>query len=420
MEIAFTDPELTFAALAARLQAQGWLRADDPTAPSPLIAGEPETVQFVRNGARLQYDFAPATGLRTLRIAGPGGAAALAALHALGQWKAEHPDRSMLFLLVGSTHNRLQVLRWLAHDRQGSNADIEAVLRTALADPDWEVRVTALVVAARLRAAPLLQDVARTVLPADMADGVNGDEQRMLRTILLCAVELLQGGPVPPASDAPPHTRERMHGHLLRCLAGAPVGHHDQAFLLLASLFAPLPDDAPAPVVLPPGIVATDDGYMLAANGMALCWVPPVPHWLGAALPRMPCANPIRSQTGPGFFMACTPAARVGYDAALSSCSALGAETGLTIRLPSADEWEMAARGPDGRRFPWGNNARAEACLGPSPWGVVNAVGVVPQWTSSVQDGAILVCGGKKQWVCALRERVHRDALCAVRCVVAL
>ena len=320
-------------------------------------------------------------------------------------------------------------MRWLAHDRRQSNEYIEAVLRTALEDPDWEVRVTALVVAARLRASSLVDDVARTPLPADTADGVNVDERRMLRTIQLCGLELLQGAEVPPPSESPPNTRELMHDHLLRCLAGEPVAHHEKAFLYLTSLLTPLPDEVVAPVVLPPGIRAADDGYVLEAYGIELRWVPAVEHWLGDELPRMQVANPIRRQPCQGFFVArellvapdrsdTNVPLVCDYRSALEHCRQLRATTGLRVRLPTADEWEMAARGPDARRFPWGNNARGAEHFGASPWGIVDAVGRFGQWTATVHGNDVLVCGGEKQWVCAMRASANRKSEQAIRVVI--
>ncbi len=106
------------------------------------------------------------------------------------------------------------------------------------------------------------------------------------------------------------------------------------------------------------------------------------------------------------------PVVMVSYDDAAAYAGWLSRKTGRAWRLPTEAEWEKAARGLDGRAFPWGDRfdpARLNSHdLGPfdtvpvgsfpagaSPFGVLDAAGQVYEWTStSGAAGRYVVKGG--------------------------
>ncbi len=129
----------------------------------------------------------------------------------------------------------------------------------------------------------------------------------------------------------------------------------------------------------PPGISPTDytrQGFLVHAYSE---WIPYL--WSGGLPPRDRPDHPVVLVSAPDAEAYCRWRHPAG-------------------RLPSEAEWEKAARGTDGRVFPWGNawdSGRLNSAergpagtmpagyyaAGTSPFGVLDALGNVFQWTST-------------------------------------
>ena len=92
------------------------------------------------------------------------------------------------------------------------------------------------------------------------------------------------------------------------------------------------------------------------------------------------------------------PVVGVSWNDALAYCKWLSEQTGRPYRLPTEAEWEKAARGEEGRIYPWGNEWEEGRCNndnggttavtaypnGASPYGCLDMIGNASEWTSTL------------------------------------
>jgi serine/threonine-protein kinase len=102
----------------------------------------------------------------------------------------------------------------------------------------------------------------------------------------------------------------------------------------------------------------------------------PPAHWLGGRAPAQMLDHPVVG---------------VSREQAMRYASFLGK------RLPTALEWEAAARGLEGHRFPWGDSFEPARCHGPEKGtGKTASVGSLPEGASS--SGALDLIGNVWEW----------------------
>ncbi|HSR30654.1 MAG TPA: SUMF1/EgtB/PvdO family nonheme iron enzyme [Anaerolineae bacterium] len=136
------------------------------------------------------------------------------------------------------------------------------------------------------------------------------------------------------------------------------------------------------------------------------------------------------------------PVVEVSWHDAVAFCDWLSRETGQPFRLPTEAEWEKAARGTDGRIYPWGDEPPdRDRCnfgryvdrtttmgryspQGDSPYGCADMAGNVWEWCQSLfmpypyqaGDGREdLRAGGRRVFRGGSFEHVQRVVRCADR-----
>jgi hypothetical protein len=352
--------------------------------------------------------------------------------------------RTVAFKDQGDARMRRQIVRWLGRECHEPTPAVLETLRGALADPDWEVRAGAIIASARVRAKALRNAVRETMLPSSGQFGLSDRDVRVLVATRIIAAESLASANPDDMDRAQVILRQLSDAprHLVRSVLGLPVDQPDAAWLLLHALATPNELAEPLPNPLPRGLTL-HDGRAWLSGIVELCWVSPQPHLVGGDhLQRDQPPKPLdaREHTPDGgFFVARRPlsaaaalqlglgpfpsqpaadhglAARLAempdpplalaYEEALVLCEHISARTGASVTLPTADELECAARGTDGRRFPWGNGLETVDARVRSPHGIERFAAPIVQWTSAHDDRRVpLVLGGPLSQHCAGRS----------------
>jgi formylglycine-generating enzyme required for sulfatase activity len=95
------------------------------------------------------------------------------------------------------------------------------------------------------------------------------------------------------------------------------------------------------------------------------------------------------------------PVIYVCWDDAVAYCQWLSEGTRLVYRLPTEAEWEKAARGTDGRIYPWGNHWDTTRCNTPEN-GINNTTPVAAYPDGASPSGLLDMVGNVWEW-CATK-----------------
>jgi hypothetical protein len=235
--------------------------------------------------------------------------------------RARRPDRSALFPRLGNAVTRRQAIRSIPRTTPPGDGAV-AMLRSALADEDWEVRASAMILAAELCPGTLALEVRRLQLP-------------------------VTGYPRP----------FKTHLDALRAIARR------------------YPDLSAMPAPVYRAFTTPQSATTVASqvvNAITFYYVPAGSYHIGC-VDDFAEVNPYRVVDTAGFWIS-NP---VG---AAADRSSIRVPSGT--RLPASIEWEIAMRGVDARLFPWGNSLVRPPDHAVSWCGVTVRFDDLPEWTS--------------------------------------
>lgn len=300
-----------------------------------------------------------------------------------------------LFAVPGWRREKLQILRRLGGEGGVPNDIVTDGLARALADEDWEIAVTAMLAAAKLGVAVPPSLLASMRLPQGRSDGVTPREHHLLLAVRAAALERLGDAANPRIPEA---VRRALSGDL------AALDAPDAAFL--TALTIPLAADLPAPPdaypIEPDGV-----GHVLPDGGR-VCWVPPVRYWTGDAAVG---PAPRETRLAQGFFIDAELRGNATLAGARAAAERLQRRYRCPVTLPAPHQHEVAARGTDPRRFPWGMNGARSAWVDLSPFGVAGLLQGRGEWLDApLAEGLAPTAGGSKAPACAQCRRVDPGA----------